>query len=134
MAQENKCPQCGAPVGAGVTPCQYCGETVAAAQPVVKQTPAYQAPPYMPPPSPYLTPQVPFGYSQKSKVVAGLLQLFLGSIGVGRFYLGHVGIGIAQIVVTFITCGIGSIWGFIDGIVILAGGVKVDGKNIPLKE
>lgn len=55
----------------------------------------------------------PFGqpYSDKSKVVAGVLQILLGGFGIGRFYLGYVGIGIAQIIVTVITFGIGSIWG-----------------------
>jgi len=57
--------------------------------------------------------------SDKSKVVAGLLQLFL-PIGIGRLYAGHTGIGIAQLLLT-VFFGIGVIWAFIDGIVILAG-------------
>jgi TM2 domain-containing membrane protein YozV len=95
-----------------------------------------------PPPAPYPPPQpwpgpmapgmmdpsAPWGrepytgrpYSDKSKVVAGVLQLFL-PFGVGRFYTGHTGIAVAQLLVTFLTFGIGGIWGFIDGIVILAG-------------
>ena len=32
--------------------------------------------------------------SDKSKLVAGLLQIFLGGFGVGRFYLGYTNIGI----------------------------------------
>ena len=58
-------------------------------------------------------------YSDRSKVVAGLLQLFL-PFGVGRLYSGHIGIGVAQLVLTLFF-GIGVIWAFIDGIVILAG-------------
>ncbi|MBW0019594.1 MAG: NINE protein [Mycobacterium sp.] len=61
--------------------------------------------------------------SDKSKLVAGLLQLFLGSFGVGRFYLGYGTIGALQIVVTFLTCGIGAIWPLIDGIMIIMGNV-----------
>jgi Domain of unknown function (DUF1707)/TM2 domain len=72
-------------------------------------------------------PQAPHGrepgtgqpYSDRSKVVAGLLQLLL-PIGIGRLYSGHVGIGVAQLVLTLFF-GIGAIWAFIDGIVILAG-------------
>ncbi|TQR74157.1 TM2 domain-containing protein, partial [Mycobacterium hodleri] len=56
--------------------------------------------------------------SDKSKMAAGLLQIFLGAFGVGRFYLGYNGIAIAQIAVTWLTCGIGAIWPFIDGILI----------------
>lgn len=73
------------------------------------------------------------GQEPKSKMVAGLLGIFLGSIGVHRFYLGYIGIGIAQIAVTIITCGIGSLWGFIEGILILTGnGIKTDAQGNPL--
>ena len=48
--------------------------------------------------------------SDKSKLVAGLLQIFLGSFGVGRFYLGYPGMAVTQIAVTWLTCGIGGIW------------------------
>ncbi|TCK24679.1 DUF1707 domain-containing protein [Pseudonocardia endophytica] len=83
-------------------------------------------PPGMPPGM--MDPSAPWGrepytgrpYSDKSKVVAGVLQLFL-PFGVGRFYTGHTGIAVAQLLVTFLTFGIGGLWGFIDGIVILAG-------------
>lgn len=72
-------------------------------------------------------PQAPHGrepltgipYSDRSKIVAGLLQVFL-PIGIGRFYSGHAGIGVAQLLLTLFF-GIGMVWAFIDGIVILAG-------------
>ncbi len=57
--------------------------------------------------------------SDKSKIAAALLQIFLGSLGIGRFYTGHTNIAVAQLIVSIVTCGIGSIWGFIDGIIIL---------------
>jgi TM2 domain-containing membrane protein YozV len=62
--------------------------------------------------------------SDKSKLTAGLLQLFLGGFGVGRFYLGYTGIGIAQLAVSVLTCGIGGIWPFVDAILMLTGNVK----------
>ena len=72
---------------------------------------------------------------QKSRLTAGLLQIFLGSLGIGRFYLGHTGLGIGQIGASFFSCGIaGFIWGIIDGVMILNGSVKSDSKNIPLKD
>ncbi|TYC03115.1 MAG: TM2 domain-containing protein [Kosmotoga sp.] len=71
---------------------------------------------------------------QKSKIAAGLLGIFLGGIGVHRFYLGFTGIGIAQIIVTAITLGIGSIWGFIEGILILTGAIDQDADGLPLKD
>lgn len=69
----------------------------------------------------------------KSKVVAGILQLLLPGLGIGRFYLGHAGLGIGQLLVFLFTCAVGGvIWGFIDGIYILCGGVKTDGRGVPL--
>jgi len=71
----------------------------------------------------------------KSKMAAGLLGIFLGGFGVHRFYLGYTGIGVAQIVVTLITCGAGALWGFIEGILILTGsGITTDAEGRPLTE
>lgn len=89
-------------------------------------------------------PMAPFGrdpytgerLSNRSKVAAGLLQLFLGSFGAGRFYLGYTGIGAAQLVLTvvgwvtmfmfigiFILPAVG-IWAFVDAIMIFTGSVR----------
>ncbi len=60
--------------------------------------------------------------SDKSKVAAVLLQLFLGGAGVGRFYLGYIGIGLAQLAITVCTLGLASwVWPLIDVILILTG-------------
>ena len=50
----------------------------------------------------------------KSKITALLLSIFLGSIGVDRFYLGYIGLGIVKL----ITCGGFGIWSLIDIILI----------------
>jgi TM2 domain-containing membrane protein YozV len=73
------------------------------------------------------------GVSDKSKLVAGLLGIFLGFFGAGRFYMGHIKIGVLQLVVSVCTLGIGSLWGFIDGILILING-GVDGQGRPLRD
>ncbi len=57
--------------------------------------------------------------SPKDKTTAGILGILLGSLGVHRFYLGFIGVGLLQILVTIFTFGLGSIWGFIEGILIL---------------
>lgn len=95
------------------------------------QPPGYPPPQYGTPPAYGYDPSAPFGrdpltgqpMSDKSKVTAGLLQIFLGSFGVGRLYLGYTTIGVLQIVVSLLTCGIGAIWPLIDGILILMGNV-----------
>ena len=69
---------------------------------------------------------------QKSKIVAGLLGLFLGGLGIHNFYLGYTGKAIAQIVLSF-CFGVGAIWGFIEGIMILCGAINKDAKGVPLK-
>lgn len=88
----------------------------------------------------YGDPEAPFGrdmygvpFSDKQKLTAGLLQILLGSFGVGRFYLGYNGLAIAQIAVTWLTCGLGAIWPLIDGIMILTGKVP-DSQGRPLRD
>jgi TM2 domain-containing membrane protein YozV len=110
----------------------------------------YGPPPgqYPPPlgqyPPAYMDPAAPYGrhpltgepLSEKSKVVAGLLQLLglLGLVGIGRIYLGYTGLGIAQLVVGLITCGIGAvIWVFIDAVLILTDMVR-DAVGRPLRD
>jgi len=56
-----------------------------------------------------------------------LLCLFLGGLGVHRFYTGHTGIGVVQLL-TFGGCGI---WALVDFIMIIAGSYK-DAKGNPL--
>lgn len=68
-------------------------------------------------------------FSDKSKMVAGLLQLFLGTVGAGRFYTGHFGIAIAQL----LTAGGCGIWSLIDGIIFLTG-KGTDAQGRPLRD
>lgn len=97
-----------------------------------------------PPPGAYTDPAAPYGrhpltgepLSEKSKVVAGLLQLLglLGIVGIGRIYLGYTGLGVAQLIVGFVTCGIGAvIWGIIDAVLLLTDKVR-DPQGRPLRD
>ncbi len=73
-------------------------------------------------------PSAPFGrhpvtgepYSDKSKLTAGLLELFLGGFGGGRWYLGNTGMALGQL----FTCGGCGIWALIDAIQMLTGSVR----------
>ena len=66
-----------------------------------------------------------YGYAQKSKIVAGLLGLFLGTLGVHNFYLGYTGKAVAQLLLTLIgwiiLIGpiISGIWALIESVLIL---------------
>ena len=68
--------------------------------------------------------------SDRNRALAGVLQLVLP--GVGRIYLGYGAIGVLQLVLSM--CGgVGYIWSIIDGIIILTGGLRVDGygRDLP---
>ena len=77
-------------------------------------------------------------YSQKSKIAAGLFGIFFGAFGVHNFYLGYNGKAIAQLLITLLSCGflapVSSIWGLIEGIMILATKDYKDGQGRNLKD
>src|SRR5215204_4865525 len=76
-------------------------------------------------------PQTGLPLSDKTKLVAGLLQILLGGFGAGRWYTGHTGLAIGQIAATWLTCGIGGIWPLVDGIMILVnGGTDAQGRKL----
>jgi len=77
---------------------------------------------------PYLTPA-------KSKVAAGLLGIFLGWTGAHRFYLGYSGVGVVMLLGSLAGCcaipvvhfplgTIIGVWGLVEGIVCLCGGMR----------
>ena len=108
---ESFCPNCGMGTMPNAHICTNCG--IALTQPVIAG-------------------------EQKSKLAAGLLGIFLGYLGVHNFYLGYTGKAIAQLLLTLLTFGIGatisSVWGLIEGILILTGSIDKDANNIPLKD
>ncbi|MFV0402111.1 MAG: NINE protein [Oscillospiraceae bacterium] len=69
-----------------------------------------------------------FQYVQKSKLTTLLLCLFLGGLGIHRFYVGKTGTGL----IWFFTAGLFGIGWFIDFIMILIGAFK-DKAGQPLK-
>ena len=66
--------------------------------------------------------------SQKSWVAALLLCIFLGYLGVHRFYVGKVGTGILWL----LTCGFFGVGQIVDLIIILCGGFT-DSEGLKLK-
>jgi len=111
--------------------------------------PGYGPPPgYQPPPGGYPPPPgyaygahagAPWGvhpvtgapYSDKQKLIAGLLNILL-PFGIGRFYIGDTGTGVAQLLVSLFTCGLGGLWSLIDGIIMLTGEPN-DAQGRPLR-
>lgn len=129
--QEVICHRCGTPKGCGYNYCPVCGSPVVNTAAVCVHCG-----------SALTNMQMPVADNRKSKIAAGLLGIFLGSLGVHNFYLGYTNKAIIQIVVCLaggvVTCGIASaavsIWGLVEGIMILAGSINVDGNGVPLKD
>lgn len=82
---------------------------------------------------------------QKSKIVAGLLGIFLGFLGIHNFYLGYTGKAIAQLalylggfflsfilVFPILASVAACIWGLVEGIMILTGSISTDAQGVPL--
>jgi TM2 domain-containing membrane protein YozV len=53
------------------------------------------------------------------KLAAGICGILLGGFGVHKFILGYTTEGIIQLVITLVTCGMGSIIGLVEGIIYL---------------
>jgi TM2 domain-containing membrane protein YozV len=66
----------------------------------------------------------------KSKMTAGLLAIFLGALGVHRFYMGYKLIGAIMLIITVASLGrlafITVLWGLVEGILIFTGKMKKD--------
>ena len=72
----------------------------------------------------------------KNKLIAGLLALFLGGMGVHRFYLGYITIGVVQLVLWILgyftgglTWIITEIWAIVECILIFVGKIKDSSGN-----
>lgn len=66
--------------------------------------------------------------AKKSWLVTLLLSIFLGSLGVDRFYLGYTTLGIVKL----ITCGGAGVWSIID-IILIAMGKMTDAQGNELE-
>lgn len=69
----------------------------------------------------------------KSRMVAALLGIIFGAIGLHRIYLGFYGIALTQTLVTLFTGGFGVVWGFVEGVLIFTQHIYKDAKGRHLK-
>lgn len=70
----------------------------------------------------------PTGGAPKSRIVAGVLALLVGGLGIHKFYLGKIGLGIVYIL--FFWTFIPAIIAFVEGIIYLV----QDDKTFSLKQ
>jgi TM2 domain-containing membrane protein YozV len=100
------CAKCGKEVPEGAKSCPACG---------ADQTPQPVS-------------SAPVVDDSKDWLTALLLSIFLGQLGVDRFYLGYVGLGVLKL----LTAGGCGIWWLIDVIMIATDSLK-DAKGRPLR-
>lgn len=125
------CVKCGTPKGQGTNFCANCGKPVNPMSVVCMNC--------------GVALQNVSQYQAKSKMAAGLLGIFLGGFGVHNFYLGYTTKAVIQLVGSilgiilscifigiFVVMGM-SIWGLIEGIMILCGKIDKDAKGTPLQ-
>lgn len=75
--------------------------------------------------------------SSKSRIVAGILAILLGSLGIHNFYLGFTTRAVVQLLITILgglfTCGVASvaveIWAVVEGILLLTNKNSVDAEG-----
>jgi len=113
--QAQFCTSCGQRPLLGARYCWSCGaETVPSAEICVKC-------------GVRLTRMGPMG--QKDWLVALLLSIFVGTLGVDRFYLGYVGLGVLKL----LTLGGFGIWTLVD-IILIAANKLPDAQGNPLRK
>ncbi len=125
------CVKCGVAKGQGTNYCHNCGKPVAPEAAVCLNCGV---------------PNKSVANGAKSKIVAGLLGLFLGCFGVHNFYLGYTSKAITQLVVTIVglvlCCVIIGIipvigiwiWSFVEAIMIFTGKIDRDAQGVPLTD
>ena len=110
------CVHCGVQKGMGYNYCQNCGGAAV-----------------------YQQPTAPYGQSQKSKLAAGLLAIFLGYLGIHNFYLGYTSRAVTQLLLSLllswtVVVPIGIwIWTIVEAVKIFQGQIP-DANGCPLAD
>lgn len=111
------CPQCGAPVNENAAKCEYCGAAIPQAAPQQQAQPQYQPQPQVVYVQQNTANPERANWPVKNKIVAAILALILGGLGIHKFYLGQSGKGILYLI--FCWTYVPAILGFIEGLTIL---------------
>lgn len=111
----NYCSHCGTKLDANASFCHNCGTKVAAAYTSNSNNTVVTG--------------------QKSKFIAGILAILLGTLGIHNFYLGYTKKGITQLLLFVFFLGwVSFIWGIVDAIRIFTDKITCDAKGVPLAD
>ena len=128
------CPVCGRPVTDNAYVCLFCGCHVRQYQPPVK---------------PSSTPPITPTYAQpkstaksRCRTSAGVLGIVVGALGIHNFYMGYIGRGLVQLLVSVLGCwftgGLSvlamGLWSLIEGILILTDKETVDADGNKMRD
>ena len=124
-----KCNYCGNEVPDGSLTCPSCGGAIQQPQAASQQQAPQGAPPVQQ--TVVVVQQGPAPVA-KSRTIYVILAFFFGGLGIHNFYAGRTGCGIAQLLITLLSCGflsgIVGIWVLIEMFV-----VTRDGKGVPMR-
>ena len=110
----NYCSNCGVKLEANASFCHNCGIKLAATYNTCADTTVQK---------------------QKNKFIAGLLAIFLGTLGIHNFYLGYNKKGITQLLLFVFFMGwVSFIWSIVDAIRIFTDKIDRDAKGVPLSD
>ena len=124
-----KCNYCGNEVPDGSLTCPSCGGAIQQPQAASQQQAPQGAPPVQ---QTVVVVQQGPAPVPKSRTIYVILAFFFGGLGIHNFYAGRTGCGIAQLLITLLSCGflsgIVGIWVLIEMFV-----VTRDGKGVPMR-
>lgn len=124
-----KCNYCGNEVPDGSLTCPSCGGAIQQPQAASQQQAPQGAPPVQ---QTVVVVQQGPAPVPKSRTVYVILAFFFGGLGIHNFYAGRTGCGIAQLLISLLSCGFLSgivwIWVLIEMFV-----VTRDGKGVPMR-
>lgn len=123
----SKCEFCDTLIDPSERRCPSCGATPSG---VPQQHDSHQSPT----PTQQAPPSAMLGVSPKNRLVAGLLGILIGGLGIHNFYLGFTIKGVIQLVLTITVFfwWVAAIWGLVEGIIILTSKDPKDANGLSL--
>ena len=124
------CTNCGFRLEEGDSFCSHCGHKVGqkatSTENIFENVPARRK---------FLKKDSKIMAAPKSKLIAGILAIVLGSAGVHDFYLGYTSKGIVHLLMYIFFMGwLSQIWALVEALYIFTGKISTDADGVPLTD